>query len=60
MSVTHRGGVKPYGNKDLGKHLLRSWFVAWLHQATTWTNISEVVSHSPEDNFAVNAQATNW
>ena len=28
-----------YGNIDLGQHRLRQWLVAWLHQATTWTNV---------------------
>ena len=26
------------GGIDLGQHWLRYWFVAWCHQAITWTN----------------------
>ena len=37
--LTHCGLVTPYGNIDLGQHLLRYWFVAWQHQVITWTNI---------------------
>ena len=31
--------MTPYGDKDLGQHLLRQWLVAWWHQAITWTNV---------------------
>ena len=29
----------PYGEMDLGQHLLRQWLVAWRHQGITWTNV---------------------
>ena len=35
----HCGLVTPYGDKDLCQHWLRSWLVAWRHQAITWTNV---------------------
>ena len=28
-----------YGDVDLGHHWLKQWFVAWLHQGITWTNV---------------------
>ena len=37
--LTHCGLVTPYGNRDLGQHWLRWWFVAWRHQAITRTNV---------------------
>ena len=36
---THCGLVTPYGNRDLGQHWIRQWFVAWWHQAIIWTNV---------------------
>ena len=59
--LTRRGLVMPYGDSDLGQHWLRCWFVAWRHQAITWTNlisISEVLWHLPESNFTVSGQTT--
>ena len=37
--LTHCGLVTPYGGRDLGQHWFRQWFVAWRHQAITWTNV---------------------
>ena len=59
--LTRRGLVMPYGDSDLGQHWLRCWFVAWWHQAITWTNlisISEVLWHLPESNFTASGQTT--
>ena len=39
IDLTHCGLVMPYGDRDLGQHWLRSWLVAWRHQAITWTNV---------------------
>ena len=35
--LTHCGLVIPYGNIDLGQHWLM--YLAWWHQAVTWTNV---------------------
>ena len=37
VGLTHCGPVTSYGDRDLGQHWLRYWFVAWRHQAITWT-----------------------
>ena len=47
-----------YGNINLDQHWLRQWLVAWWHQTITWTNVGEVLWHSPESNFSETAQAT--
>ena len=39
LGSTHCGMVMPYGDIELGQHWLRAWFVAWWHQAITWTNV---------------------
>ena len=36
--LMHCGLVMPIGIIDLGQHWLRSWLVAWQHQAFTWSN----------------------
>ena len=38
-NLNHCDLVTPYGDKDLGQHWPRQWFVAWRHQAITWTNV---------------------
>ena len=38
-AVTLCGRVMAYVDIDLGLHWLRQWFVAWWHQAITWTNV---------------------
>ena len=39
VELTHCGLLTPYGDIDLGQHWIRYWFVAWRHQAITWTNV---------------------
>ena len=36
LDLTHFVLITPYGDLNLGQHWLRSWFVAWLHQAISW------------------------
>ena len=36
---THCGILTPYGYICRGQHWLRSWLVAWQHQAITWTDV---------------------
>ena len=37
--LTHCGLAVSYGDIDLDQHWLRSWCVAWKHQAITWINV---------------------
>ena len=57
------GLTKPLGIIKVCQHWFRQWFVAWWHQAITWNSIgiiiSEVLWHSPENNFTWNAQDSN-
>ena len=39
QDLTHCGLLMPYGDIDLGQHLLRQWLVARRHQAFTCTNV---------------------
>ena len=48
---THCNLVALYGEIEIGKYWLRSWLVAWRHQADTWIralscNIDLTLSHS--------------
>ena len=54
------GLVTPYGDIDVGHHLLRQYLVAWWHQTITWNNVdSWLVSwHSSKGQFTAIAQAT--
>ena len=36
---THCGLATPCGGRDPGQHWFRYWFVAWQHQAITWTDV---------------------
>ena len=38
-NLIHCSLVTPYGDRDLGQHLLRSWLVAWWRQAITWADV---------------------
>ena len=61
--LTLCGLAKPYGDIDLGQHWLRQRFVAWQHQAFTWTNINlsfrNVQCHYSDDNFTKDTPATH-
>ena len=54
--LTHWGLVTPYGDKDLGRHWLRYWLVAWRHQVITWTNVDLSLVRSSDIHIRASSQ----
>ena len=50
--------MTPYGDRKLGQHWIRLWFVAWRHQAITWTNV-DLSSVRSKVNFTAGTAAIN-
>ena len=61
--LTHCSLVMPYDDINLGQHWLRSWLVAWWHQAITlnqcWLTISKVHWNPSEGNLTRDTSAIN-